>query len=68
MVEAIQRALGRMARARPPEGRGSKQGNSAASLIYYINSGAIKGGATSRQTTATQKGSVNEGVIRKDNE
>lgn len=55
--------------AGPPEERGSKQGQSAASLIYYINSSTIRGGASMQANDRdTQKGSVNEGVIRKDNE
>lgn len=55
--------------AGPPDERGSKQGQSAASLIYYINSRTITGGASMQANgSATQKGSVNERVIRKDNE
>lgn len=56
-------------RAGPPDERGSKHGQSAASLICYINSSTTRGGASKQANgTAIQKGSVNEGVIRKDNE
>lgn len=56
-------------RAGAPDERGSKQGQSAASLIYYINSSTTRGGASIQANgRVTQRGSVNEGVIRKDNE
>lgn len=56
-------------RAGPSDERGSKHGQRAAYLICYINSITTRGGASEQANgTATQRGSVNEGVIRKDNE
>lgn len=68
-VRAPRDLASEQSKAGPPDERGSIHGQSAAFLIYYINSSTTRGGASTKANSpAIQKGSVNEGVIRKDNE